>query len=123
MRSTEECVQLALHKAAVARARRERLVGTAAIGLCALLGVGIIVPLALGSAGWAPTSGPGLSGASLFGDGAGGYVLVGLVSCVVAVAVTLALVRRRGRSVTPADASHASANDETYQHAATDEEM
>ena len=128
MRSTEECVRIALDRAAAARARRDRLVGYVTVGLCAALGVLVVAPLGLAGGRPSAFSSQGLSGASLFGDGVGGYVLVGLVSCVVAVAVTLALVRRRGRTVPsadvpPAEVPRSSAGDETYRHIANDQEM
>ena len=98
MRSTEECVRSALRREAQMRARRSRLVSAATVGLCALAALIVIIPLVPSGMGTGDLSVQGLFGASLFGDSVGSYVLAGLVSCVLAVAITLALVRRRDRT-------------------------
>ena len=128
MRSTDTCVQLALQRAAarMRRAHRARALG-ASIG-CMVLALLILAPITAPFHGVNGLPAQELFGASLFGDAAGGYVLVGLASCVMAVAITLALVRRRGRAIPPADVPPADmprqpAGNETYQQIANDQEM
>ena len=130
MKSTDTCVRLTLQRAAAARARRARTAHAlgASIG-CLVLAALLLTPMAISFHGTDGLATQGLFGASLFGDEAGGYVLVGLVSCVTAVAVTLAFVRRRGPTIPladeprPAGVSRPPAGNETYLQNANDQEM
>ena len=74
--------------------RRNSLIVVASVALLACIPV---LMVALGGKGAEPDALQTLFGASLFGDGMGGYVFVGIVSFAAAVAITLASLRYRKR--------------------------
>lgn len=95
MRTHEECVQLACRKAAAQRRLNERVLATAFVVACVACVVALIVPLGLAGVSANLDFEQSLSGASIFGDSAGSYVLVALIASIAAVGVTVALMRRK----------------------------
>ena len=98
MRSTDE-MTLAIHARAKVLRREEqdkriKLLGGASTALTAALAALIV---AFGGGGHRP-AGVGYAAATLLGDGAGGYVLAGVVAFMAGVATAVTCIRSRNKN-------------------------
>lgn len=72
---------------------KTRLLGM--VGVCSLVCLVLVLGIVGSGVSTSATTGDALYGASIFGEGVGGYALVAVVSFVAATALTLACLRHR----------------------------
>ncbi len=97
MRTNEERIALAHERASVLRRRREKM-RLAASGSFSLLLFAALTGVMFRLIGMSPIdSCSRLTGASLLGEGAGGYVIVAVISFFAAVFITAFLLKRQAK--------------------------
>ena len=97
MRSASEKVEALHEKMRLLRNARDRMINSVLGGASAVMLAGIVVLAAMLGGTLHPIDNTGEVGSSLLFEGAGGYVLVAVVSFMAAVVITVVCIRRNYR--------------------------
>ncbi len=97
MRSASERVEAMHERARLLRRARDKTINSVLGGAGAVLLAGIVILTAMLGGMLHPIDNTGEVGSSLLFEGAGGYVLVGVVSFMAAVVITVVCIRRNYR--------------------------
>lgn len=98
MRNTEERTGAVLLRARKLREKRAKALNAALAALCCVLTVCLAGAFSVLTGGSRAGHVPGFYGSVLLYDGAGGYVLVGVIAFAAAVAITLACINYRNKN-------------------------
>ncbi len=93
LKTTSGCITAMHERARLLRRARDKTVNTVLGAASFLMLAGIVVLASLSGGGLHPVGNTGHAGSSLLYEGAGGYVLVAVISFMVAVVITVLCMR------------------------------
>lgn len=106
LRTTSERVEAMHERARLLRHARDKTINTVLGALSFLMLTGVILTAAFYGGGLHPVENSGPLGSSLLNEGVGGYVLVGVVSFMTAVVITVLCIKWKMRKKSSEDSDH-----------------